>query len=49
MVDSVINSASHKLSSYFKANVDIIMNETDDKLIKIIKNKNNLKEGLRMF
>lgn len=49
MVDSVINSASHKLSSYFKANVDIIMNETDDKLVKIIKNKNNLKEGLRMF
>lgn len=48
VVESVINSASHKLSSYFKADIDIVINDTDDELVKTIKNQNNLKEGLRL-
>lgn len=48
MVDSVINSASHKLSSYFKADINIDILDTEDKLFKIIKNKSTLKENLRL-
>ena len=45
VVESVINSASHKLSSYFKADIDIVIKDTDNELVKTIKNQNNLKEG----
>ncbi len=38
VVDSVINSATHKLSSYFKTDINIVIQETDDELVKLIKN-----------